>query len=66
MSVVPRGIGGVAAYVAYQVGGGQLELDLATGALIALVALAPTGLALLIANLSRQAAALAAEWAADA
>ncbi|HRH20438.1 MAG TPA: tipN [Brevundimonas sp.] len=54
-------IGGVASYVAYQVGGGQLELDPTTAALIVLVALAPAGLALMVASLMRQSAALAAE-----
>ncbi|WP_051257345.1 hypothetical protein [Brevundimonas aveniformis] len=54
-------IGGVASYAAYQVGGGQLQLDPATGALLTLVALAPAGLVLVVAYLMRQAAALAAE-----
>lgn len=54
-------IGGVAAYVAYQVGGGQLQLDPTNAALLALIALAPAGLLLVIAHMMRQAAALAAE-----
>lgn len=54
-------VGGVASYAAYQVGGGQLELNAANGALLTLVALAPTGLVLVVAYLMRQAAALAGE-----
>lgn len=54
-------IGGVASYVAYQVGGGQLQLDPTNASLLALIALAPAGLLLVIAHMMRQAAALAAE-----
>lgn len=54
-------IGGVASYVAYQVGGGNLQLDPTNTALLALIALAPAGLLLVIAHMMRQAAALAAE-----
>ena len=54
-------VGGVAAYVAYQVGGGRLEVDGLNGALLALVAFAPAGMLLLLAHLMRQAAGLAVE-----
>jgi hypothetical protein len=54
-------IGGVASYVAYQVGGGQLELDPSNIALLSLIALAPAGLFLVIAHMMRQASALAVE-----
>lgn len=54
-------IGGVASYAAYEVGSGQLQLDATAGALLVLIALAPAGLALMVAYLMRQAAALAAE-----
>lgn len=54
-------VGGVASYAAYEVGGGRLDLEPVSIALLALVALAPAGLALVVAHLIRQAAALAAE-----
>jgi len=54
-------VGGVASYAAYQIGGGQLQLDPVNATLLALVALAPAGLVLVVAHLMRQAAALAVE-----
>jgi len=54
-------VGGVASYAAYQIGGGQLQLDPVNTTLLALVALAPAGLVLVVAHLMRQAATLAME-----
>lgn len=54
-------IGGVSAYAAYEIGRGQFLLDPVNGALLALVALAPVGLVVLVAYLMRQTAALAGE-----
>ena len=54
-------IGGVASYAAYEVGGGRLELEPVSIALLSLIALAPAGLVLVVAHLMRQAAALAGE-----
>ena len=54
-------IGGVASYAAFEIGAGRLELDPVNATLLALVALAPAGLVVVVAYLIRQAAALAAE-----
>ncbi len=54
-------IGGVAAWVAFEVGAGAAELDALRIALYALIALAPAGLAIMLAHAVRQGAGLAAE-----
>ncbi|QBX38015.1 tipN [Brevundimonas sp. S30B] len=54
-------IGGVASWLAYEVGAGGAELNALRVALFSLVALAPVGLALMLAHASRHAAALALE-----
>lgn len=54
-------IGGVASWLAYETGAGGAELDALRIAVFTLIALAPVGLALMLAHASRQAAALAQE-----
>jgi hypothetical protein len=54
-------IGGVASWLAYETGAGGVELDALRIAVFTLIALAPVGLALMLAHASRQAAALAQE-----
>jgi hypothetical protein len=54
-------IGGVAAWAAYEVGAGDVTLDPLRLALYALIALAPAGLAVMLAHAVRQGAGLAAE-----
>ena len=54
-------IGGVASWAAYEIGSGDAALDPLRLALYALIALAPAGLAALLAHAIRQGAGLAAE-----
>ncbi len=54
-------IGGVASWAAYEVGAGGADLDPLRLAIYALIALAPAGLAILLAHAVRQGAGLAAE-----
>jgi len=54
-------IGGVAAYLAYEVGAGAVELEPLRLAVYAMIALAPAGLALMLAQAVRQGARLATE-----
>lgn len=54
-------IGGVAAWAAYEIGAGDVTLDPLRLALYALIALAPAGLAVMLAHAVRQGAGLAAE-----
>lgn len=54
-------IGGVAAWLAYEVGSGAAELEPLRIAVYALIALAPAGLAIMMAHAVRQGAGLAAE-----
>lgn len=54
-------IGGVASWVAYEAGSGLLELEPLRLAFYALIALAPAGLAIMLAHAVRQGAGLAAE-----
>lgn len=54
-------IGGVASWAAYEIGAGGADLDPLRLALYALIALAPAGLAILLAHAVRQGAGLAAE-----
>lgn len=54
-------IGGVAAWLAYEVGSGAAELEPLRIAVYALIALAPAGLAIMLAHAVRQGAGLAAE-----
>jgi hypothetical protein len=54
-------IGGVASWVAYEFGAGGAELDPLRIAIYALIALAPAGLAIMLAHAVRQGAGLAAE-----
>lgn len=54
-------VGGVASWAAYEVGAGQVTLDPLRLALYALIALAPAGLAVMLAHAVRQGAGLAAE-----
>jgi hypothetical protein len=54
-------VGGVAAWAAYEFGSGATELDPLRLAIYALIALAPAGLAIMLANTVRQGAGLAAE-----
>ncbi|NJC42531.1 hypothetical protein GGQ87_002826 [Brevundimonas alba] len=54
-------IGGVAAWLAYEVGSGAAELEPLRLAVYALIALAPAGLAIMLAHAVRQGAGLAAE-----
>ncbi len=54
-------MGGVAAWAAYELGAGTVELEPLRIALYALIALAPAGLAIMLAHAVRQGARLAAE-----
>ncbi|WP_332654630.1 tipN [Brevundimonas sp.] len=54
-------IGGVAAWLAYEIGSGAAELEPLRLAVYALIALAPAGLAIMLAHAIRQGAGLAAE-----
>ena len=54
-------IGGVASWAAYEFGAGGAELDGLRIAIYALIALAPAGLAIMLAHAVRQGAGLAAE-----
>ncbi|KAK0351347.1 hypothetical protein LTR94_025302, partial [Friedmanniomyces endolithicus] len=54
-------IGGVASWAAYEFGAGGAELDPLRIAIYALIALAPAGLAVMLAHAVRQGAGLAAE-----
>ncbi|HEX8472381.1 MAG TPA: tipN, partial [Brevundimonas sp.] len=54
-------IGGVASWAAYEIGSGGAALDPLRLALYALIALAPAGLAVMLAHAIRQGAGLAAE-----
>lgn len=54
-------IGGVASWAAYEIGSGGAALDPLRLALYALIALAPAGLAIMLAHAIRQGAGLAAE-----
>ncbi|MBW8303896.1 MAG: tipN, partial [Brevundimonas sp.] len=54
-------IGGVAAWLAFEVGSGAAELEPLRLAVYALIALAPAGLAIMLAHAVRQGAGLAAE-----
>jgi hypothetical protein len=54
-------IGGVAAWLAYEIGSGAAELEPLRLAVYALIALAPAGLAIMLAHAMRQGAGLAAE-----
>lgn len=54
-------IGGVASWAAYEFGAGGAELDPLRMAIYALIALAPAGLAIMLAHAVRQGAGLAAE-----
>ena len=54
-------IGGVAAWLAFETGSGALELEPLRLAFFALIALAPAGMAIMLAHAVRQGAGLAAE-----
>lgn len=54
-------IGGVAAWAAFEVGSGAVDLEPLRIAIYALIALAPAGLAIMLAHAVRQGAGLAAE-----
>ncbi len=54
-------IGGVAAWLAYEVGSGAAQLEPLRLAVYALIALAPAGMAIMLAHAVRQGAGLAAE-----
>ncbi|MBU1385939.1 MAG: tipN, partial [Alphaproteobacteria bacterium] len=54
-------IGGVAAWLAFEIGSGAVELEPLRLAVYAMIALAPAGLAILLAHAVRQGAGLAAE-----
>lgn len=54
-------VGGVAAWLAFEVGSGAVELDPLRLAVYALIALAPAGMAIMLAHAVRQGAGLAAE-----
>ena len=54
-------IGGVAAWAAFEVGSGAVDLEPLRIAVYALIALAPAGLAIMLAHAVRQGAGLAAE-----
>ncbi len=54
-------IGGVAAWLAFEVGSGAVELEPLRLAVYALIALAPAGMAIMLAHAVRQGAGLAAE-----
>ncbi|MGV8929344.1 MAG: tipN [Brevundimonas sp.] len=54
-------IGGLAAWLAFEVGSGAVELEPLRLAVYALIALAPAGMAIMLAHAMRQGAGLAAE-----
>ena len=54
-------IGGVAAWLAFEIGSGAVELEPLRLAVYAMIALAPAGLAIMLAHAVRQGAGLAAE-----
>lgn len=54
-------IGGVAAWLAYEIGSGAADMEPLRLAVYALIALAPAGLAIMLAHAIRQGAGLAAE-----
>ncbi|MDQ8028545.1 MAG: tipN [Brevundimonas sp.] len=54
-------IGGVAAWAAFEIGSGSVDLEPLRIAVYALIALAPAGLAIMLAHAVRQGAGLAAE-----
>jgi len=54
-------LGGVAAWLAFEVGSGAVELEPLRLAVYALIALAPAGMAIMLAHAVRQGAGLAAE-----
>lgn len=54
-------VGGVAAWLAFEVGSGAVELEPLRMAVYALIALAPAGMAIMLAHAVRQGAGLAAE-----
>lgn len=54
-------VGGVAAWLAFEVGSGAIELEPLRLAVYALIALAPAGMAIMLAHAVRQGAGLAAE-----
>src|SRR5690606_17417446 len=54
-------IGGVASWLAYEIGSGAVELEPLRLAVYALIALAPAGMAIMLAHAVRQGAGLAAE-----
>ena len=54
-------IGGVASMLAYEIGSGAAELEPLRLAIYALIALAPTGLAIMLAHAVRQGSTIAAE-----
>lgn len=54
-------VGGVAAWLAFEVGAGSVELEPLRLAVYALIALAPAGMAIMLAHAVRQGAGLAAE-----
>ena len=54
-------VGGVAAWLAFEVGSGAVELEPLRLAVYALIALAPAGMAIMLAHAVRQGAGLAAE-----
>ncbi len=54
-------VGGVAAWLAFEVGSGAVELESLRLAVYALIALAPAGMAIMLAHAVRQGAGLAAE-----
>ncbi|MDP3800721.1 tipN [Brevundimonas sp.] len=54
-------VGGVAAWLAFEVGAGAVELEPLRLAVYALIALAPAGMAIMLAHAVRQGAGLAAE-----
>lgn len=54
-------IGGVASMLAYEIGSGAVELEPLRLAIYALIALAPTGLAIMLAHAVRQGSTIAAE-----
>ena len=54
-------IGGVASMLAYEIGSGVVELEPLRLAIYALIALAPTGLAIMLAHAVRQGATIAVE-----
>lgn len=54
-------VGGVAAWLAFEVGSGAVELEALRLAVYALIALAPAGMAIMLAHAVRQGASLAVE-----